>query len=40
MAGVDPAIHELPCFGKGVDARAKPAHDDAFPINGLMIYFA
>jgi hypothetical protein len=27
MAGLDPAIHVLPRFQEGVDARVKPAHD-------------
>jgi hypothetical protein len=29
MAGLGPAIHDLPCGKKDVDARDEPGHDDA-----------
>jgi len=28
MAGLVPAIHDLSCHPKNVDARDKPGHDD------------
>ena len=31
MAGLDPAIHDLRCASKDVDARDKPGHDDDSP---------